>query len=1829
MNSVDLVTQFEGIGVTLWEEDGQLRFRAPKGVMTADRVDLLREHKEPILDVLRSRGGLPAVVPDRANRYSPFPLTDIQAAYLLGRGDGYGYGGVACHAYVELGFPEIDPERFQAAWNALIRRHDMLRAVISKDGYQRVLPEVDEYRIEVLDRRGADQENLACTIAAVRERRSHEVHDTQVWPLFSLQITLTDAADIVHFSIDFLIADFVSIGILMRELTLLYLEDEPDLAPLPCTFRDYLTAANSTRDSGRWERDRQYWIERIDELAPAPELPVVPQDSAAAPRFHRLETVLDAQQWSRLRAVAKDLGITPSTAVLAGYAEIVGRWSAAERFTLNLTVLNRPAGLPGLAHLVGDFTSVTLLEVAPEPADTLADRAKRLQAQLWQDIDHNSYSGIEVIRELARRRGQHAALMPVVFTSAIGIESGPDTPEVRYGITQTPQVHLDCQAVERADTLVVNWDVRAGVFPAGLVEDMFAAFADLLRRMADGAQAWRAGKPVSLPTAQRARRELVNATAAEVPRELLHEPVLRTALREPGRPALWSAGRWMTYGELAGRAHALAEALTGAGCRPRDLVAIVLDKGWEQVVGVLGTLIAGGVYLPLDTNQPLGRRDSIMAGAGVRFVLTQSSLAATVTAHNAVRVLPVDTGEVGRAVAALPERWVEPGELAYVIYTSGSTGTPKGVMITHQAAVNTVHDINQRCAVGPGDRVLGLANLGFDLSVFDIFGPLAAGAALVLPQASKRGDPGHWAELIEEHGVTFWNSVPAQLQMLHDFVGTSRAGMLDSVRIALLSGDWVPVSLVGAIRAQFPHIRLISLGGATEAAIWSIWHPIETVSDAQRSIPYGRPLTNQRFHVLDQAMRDCPDWVPGELYIAGLGIAQGYRGDAEQTARCFPTHPVTGERLYRTGDLGRYLPDGEIEFLGRRDRQVKIRGHRIELAEVEVALEAHPAVAAAATLVQGDRGADRRLVAFIQTSRRSSGAASGPERLAELAARAGAAGEQVREGVDVERYRQFARRLDGLALSTMVLALQQAGLFTRPDRAHTLDEVLAAAQVAPKHHRLIRRWFDVLEREGLLRCPEPRRYLLTGSVDPADVDAEWDEIERLAREVDFDSELLGYLRLSTRSLPELMRDDMGALQLVFPEGRVEIWEAAYKDNLLSRWMNRLVTTLITGIARDDVSTYPVRILEFGAGVGGTTAELLPALDALGTPVDYLFTDISHFFLNDAKERFAEYPWIRYGLFDLNVDHRSQGFEPNSFDIIVSGHVMHYAKNAGEALGRLRELLAPGGWLIFVDLTRDNYQIMTSMMFLGEQEEFHDLRRETGQTFLDCAQWTEFLSSAGAASSIVLPRPGDVFSSLGQHVFVATFKTDREPVRAEELMSHLADRLPEYMIPAQIHVLDALPLNQNGKINHNRLVEWLPAVAVEGPTLHGERPRNDLEQRIAAIWMELLNLDEVARTSDFFELGGDSLQAARFVGRVRDEIAEAAELSWDGLVREFLPQPTIASLASHLESAARQPGQASQPAQPAGQLPPADESPLVYLSRAVSGPAVVLVHGGAGNLTAYEQLIHRLGTGTRVLGLQINDRAGYLRTDPASVIESVARGHVQRLLDTGEEALHLVGYHVGGVIAAEVARQLAEQGVPADRLTVVSSFPLPCEVDDEPLTEYLFALSAGLDPVSLGFPSETQMGRALASVLATSPDRVPPGAFAELPAEPQFEPVRTAFAAMATRSGTERQAALSGALGTEGEDFAAGYALFRHGLRAGARHQPGCYAGDITLLRHTDPTPLWPALRADMTQLWSRICLGRLTTTDIDGGHFTCLRGTGCVQAATAITGSPGRGEPAT
>ncbi|WP_051865248.1 non-ribosomal peptide synthetase [Streptomyces griseus] len=472
-----------------------------------------------------------------------------------------------------------------------------------------------------------------------------------------------------------------------------------------------------------------------------------------------------------------------------------------------------------------------------------------------------------------------------------------------------------------------------------------------------------------LLTGEQQRRMLVewNRTEADLPHDTcLHEAFEDRARHSPDATAVVHGTERWSYGRVNAEANRVAHHLRTLGVGPDVRVGLCLDRSPGLLVAVLGILKAGGAYVPLDPDYPAERIAAMVEGTACAVMISRQALTANLPGAGSgtpMLLLDRDADVLATRPEHDPDGTAGPDNLCYIIHTSGSTGAPKPIALRHRGVMNNLSDLNSRFRVGPGDAVLALSSPSFDMSVYEFLGMTVAGGTVVIPEPERAKDPAHWAELLTGHGITVWNSAPALLGLLTDHLEQSGVRELPALRLAMLGGDWVPVTLPDRVGALAPGLRFIVLGGATEASIHSTIYEVGVVDPGWASIPYGRPMANQRTYILDEARRPVPPGVPGELYLAGIGLARGYLDRPELTAERFVDWSygeVRGERLYRTGDLARYGADGLIELLGRTDFQVKINGLRVELGEIEAVLRGHPRVREAVVVARADQ-----LIAYV------------------------------------------------------------------------------------------------------------------------------------------------------------------------------------------------------------------------------------------------------------------------------------------------------------------------------------------------------------------------------------------------------------------------------------------------------------------------------------------------------------------------------------------------------------------------------------------------------------------------------------------------------------------------------------------------------------------------------------------------------------------------------------------------------------------------------------------------------------------------------------------------
>lgn len=901
-----------------------------------------------------------AAAPNVDRSHADFPLTDMQRLLVVSASDGMEYA-LHPHLYFEVERPGLDIDRFASAIARVLERHRKSIVVVTPDLRLRQVDEVTPLAVSVWDLRGRSELATMLGLMRVRHRMSNQSLPMDRWPWLDFQATRYGADRVrLHVNFSNLFFDQVSGLRLIAEIERDYAMPEAELpasgagteaASIEAASIEAVSTALAQRREAA-DRARAYWADRVAALPAPPDLPIARLHGN--PGLNRRRLILDAATWGAFKAGVDRLGMNPVTALLAVYGEIVARFGGSRHFILNQMISRRVLRrIPGVESALGNLGAIYPLEFDWRGTASLQERARRLQAAIIADLGRTDWFGVDVLEALnARHRSQGRAACPFVVSS--GLAGGPQE-EFGYSKLATPQVLLDHQFFELDGGRVeIVWDVVEAAFPAGFMDALCEAHEALIRTLADDPGGWTA--TTSLVTPRRSEPSPKTRPTRPLYVGRLCDGLNVGASLAPDAPALICRDEILSYGELAAAAESFAKTLRAQGVRPGDRVAVVLPKGLPQIIAVYATLFAGAAYVPIDPASPPRRIEQLVNDIGAAAIV-----AADAIEHPGVPVLRVGDASVASAPIDLPAD-LDPTALAYVIYTSGSTGQPKGVALDHRGPINTILDVNDAFGIVAEDVIFGVSSLSFDLSVYDIFGSAMAGATLVLPDPADH-TPHAWLATMLERRVTVWNSAPPLMQLLVDVARAERA-QLPALRIVMLSGDWIPVSLPDDIKAIAPNAKVISLGGATEASIWSIWYPIDAVDPRWRSIPYGRPMANQPWYVLDEMGNETPTWTTGQLHIGGVGLAQGYWGDAAKTAAAFVTHPATGERIYRTGDLGRLLPDGEIELIGRIDAQCKIQGHRVEPGEVEYALAADPRVKDAAVVVAGEAN-QKQLHAFV------------------------------------------------------------------------------------------------------------------------------------------------------------------------------------------------------------------------------------------------------------------------------------------------------------------------------------------------------------------------------------------------------------------------------------------------------------------------------------------------------------------------------------------------------------------------------------------------------------------------------------------------------------------------------------------------------------------------------------------------------------------------------------------------------------------------------------------------------------------------------------------------
>ena len=857
----------------------------------------------------------------------------------------------------------------EAAVNEIIRRHEILRTTFTTDNGipTQVIAETLEIKIPLIDRSQIPDPEKYQSVQRCVSEEAQRPFNLATDALVRVKLwRLSSESHVLTITIHHIVFDGWSMGVFWQELSTLYkafyLGENSSLPELPIQYADYALWQREWLKGNVLETQLNYWQQQLKDAPPLLELPYDrPRPSVQTFRGATEAFQFDKELTEQLHNLSQRSGCTLFMTLLAAWSSLLYRYSGQSDILVGSPIANR--NRPEIEPLIGFFVNTLVMRTQFQENQSFADvlnsvRRTALDAYANQDIPFE-----QLVSELQPKRSlsynplfqvmfvlQNAKMEPIEFPGVTSHQLERENTVAKFDLTLFVE--------ETESGLIGSWKYNSDLFAPSTIRRWIGHFQVLLESIVANPQQQVSQLPL---LTESERHQLLiewNDTATDYPQDkCVHQLFEEQVERTPDAVAVVFEEQQLTYDQLNSRANQLAHYLRDLGVGPEVLVGICVERSLEMVVGLLGILKSGGAYVPLDPNYPQERLTYILEDSAVSVLLTQSKLVEQLPKTEAQAVcLDTEWGAISLASQENPINRTKPENLAYLLYTSGSTGNPKGVSIEHHSPVALLHWAQNLFSIEQLSGVLASTSICFDLSVFELFLPLSCGGQVILAENALG-----LSSLNSRHDVTLVNTVPSAIAQL-----ASLNAIPPNAKTIALAGEPLKKQLVDILYQQDTIEQIFNLYGPSEDSTYSTWFLVE--KGTSRSPAIGRPISNSQIYILDKYLQPVPIGVPGELHIGGHGLARGYLNRPELTSEKFIPNPFSNEpnsRLYKTGDLARYLPNGNIKYIGRIDNQVKIRGFRIELGEIEATLAQHPEIKEAVVIAREDIPGDKQLVAYI------------------------------------------------------------------------------------------------------------------------------------------------------------------------------------------------------------------------------------------------------------------------------------------------------------------------------------------------------------------------------------------------------------------------------------------------------------------------------------------------------------------------------------------------------------------------------------------------------------------------------------------------------------------------------------------------------------------------------------------------------------------------------------------------------------------------------------------------------------------------------------------------
>lgn len=1451
---------------------------------------------------------------------------------------------------------DVDLSALQASFQTLTDRHAALRTTFgSRDGkpVQRVHSRQD-VAFHQIDARGWSETEL-------HQQASTEAYrpfDLEHGPLFRCTVFESGEDSILLFSIHHIIGDYWSLVLLMSELQVIYpaiRRGEPiETAPPTDRFVDYVSWQRSMLESAQGEALWEYWKNRLDGDLPALDLPTdAPRPRLQTYRGAAVSFQVGPELTERLKQVSAAADLTFNMLLLAAYQVLLHRYTGQNDILVGSPCMGRSRA--EFESIVGFFTNIVVFRGELESSQSFDNFLQQTKRTVLSGLDHQDFPFALLVerllpdRDLSRpplyqagfafQKSQKeevlgaASLMMGSETTRLLLDGAELEPYPLEPVA-TP-FEIDLTLEESAGCLTGYLQYNADLFADSTIEQLAAHYQTLLASIASDSSRAIGRLPILSDDERQQALIARNDTRAPFPDDLCaHELFEEQVMKTPDAIAIIWKGEELRYAELNRRANQLAHYLRAQGIGPGDLVGVLLDRRPELIIAVMGILKAGAAYVPMDVSNPLDRLERIAASANLAATVTLSSFASRMGGRggNLVSLDHLDA-ELSGCSAENPDRRADPSSQIYVIYTSGSTGHPKGAGVYHRSFVNLLYWLRTDFDMGSDDRELVITSHSFDLTQKSLYQMLISGGQVVLSEC----EPYEWDGIEQEmtrHQITLLNCAPSHIYPLSR---ASTHACLKELRLLFVGGESLDVSRLEAwIRSQSFKTTIVHIYGPTECTDISLFNRIDDpLPYLNRRVPLGRPIPNVEVYVVDGQFEPVPTGVVGEVCVSGISVGSGYVGDPKQTAERFLDNPFPsswGRPLYRTGDLGRALPNGQIEFVGRCDDQIKIRGFRVELGEIENVLRQHEAVADSVVVAREHGPGDHRLVAYVVPNLEDASTSSEVMRWS---------GERVQEWQSV--HDQTYANAKSIEDPTFNIAGWESSYTGQPLSV----EEMRQWRDSFVNQVLGRRPKNVLEigvGSGMLLfeiAPHCDRYVAT--------DFSPSVLSQLEQTLQRESELRDRIELRQQSADDFSGIPKETFDAVILNSVVQYFPGV--DYLLEVLDGVLDHVRPGGF----VMLGDIRHLQLLAAFQASV-QLFRAEGEL--PVDQLRERI-HTHLNCEQELLLDpaffhalavrYPPIRNVHICLKQGAYRNEMNKFRYDVLLeledhkNGPLLSGSWQAWEqqrySLSQWKELLQrttpPQIGIRGVPNSRVLRDVVANRLLNNHEAKYDNCRtlEKELETLVANSQagegmepddWRKIADELGyqvectwSGSSASDPSgegrydvllwrdSGDQRQSgmishppLRRHARPwSTYAND--PLRGKYLSSmgprlreYLTRKLPDYMVPTALVMLDRLPLNANGKVDRKAL----PAPESGRPELAEPyvAPRTEPEQAMVRIWEEVLGIEEVGIHDNFFELGGHSLLATQVMSRANDYFKKRVAL------RALFERPTVSQLTLRFE-----------------------------------------------------------------------------------------------------------------------------------------------------------------------------------------------------------------------------------------------------------------------------------------------------------------------------------------